>query len=57
MKKFLVYKDSMGAVRHVDPSPSCAVELVQNQKEIRELLESTEGVPNPFSTVLAVVQR
>ena len=47
----------MGAVRKVDPSPSCAVELVQNQKEIRELLESTEGVPNPFSTVLAVVQR
>ena len=47
----------MGAVRKVDPSPSCAVEMVQNQKELRELLESTDGVPNPFSTVLAVVHR
>ena len=55
MKKLLVYRDSTGAIRQVDPSPSCAVELVQNQKELRELLESTDGIPNPFSAVLAVV--
>ena len=57
MKKLLVYKDSTGNIRHVDPTPSCAVELIQNQKELRDLLESTEGVPNPFSTVLALITR
>lgn len=57
MKKYLVYKDATGNIRYIDPTPSCAVELVQNQKEIRDLLESTEGVPNPFSPVLALITR
>ena len=57
MKKHLVYKDYTGSIRYVDPSPSCAIEMIQNQKELRELLESTDGVPNPFSVVLVLITR